>query len=72
MGMQKQSRIRSKSQLAKILVGLMVTGSILAIPSKSAAQEVIVKVPPPAVRVETIPPQSLLRNGLLVRLEVLR
>jgi hypothetical protein len=56
MGMQKQSRNRSKSQLTKILVGLMVTGSILAIPSKSAAQEVIVKVPPPAVRVETIPP----------------
>ena len=54
--MQKQSRNRSKSQLAKILVGLMVAGSILAVPSKSAAQEVIVKVPPPAVRVETIPP----------------
>jgi hypothetical protein len=56
MGMQKQSRNRLKSQLAGMLVGLIVIGSILAVPSRSAAQEVIIRTPPPPARAETAPP----------------
>lgn len=56
MSMQKQLRNRSKSPLAGVLVGVIVTGSILAVPSKSAAQEVIIRTPPPPERAETAPP----------------
>jgi|SRR6516162_7364788 len=38
------------------IAGLMIGGSALFLPANSAAAEVIVRVAPPATRVETVPP----------------
>ena len=54
---QRQSQSRSKSHLVGMLTALLFAGStLLAVPPKSWAQEVIVRVAPPPVRVETAPP----------------
>ena len=55
--LQRQSQSRSKSHPVGMLIALLFAGStLLAVPPKSWAQEVIVRVAPPAVRVETAPP----------------
>ena len=48
--------METKSHVVGILTALFFAGSTLAMAPKSWAQEVIVRVPPPPVRVETAPP----------------